>query len=79
MQSRSFNVESRKRSLVKALIWNIIGLSVMTLVGLSMTGSVGLGGTMALINAALGFATYLIYERVWARIHWGRGSWGDDV
>lgn len=79
MQSRSFNLESRKRSLVKALIWNIIGLSVMTLVGLAMTGSVGLGGTMALINAALGFATYLVYERVWARIHWGRDSWGDDV
>lgn len=72
-------MESRKRSLVKALIWNIIGLSVMTLVGLAMTGSVGLGGTMALINAALGFATYLLYERVWANIGWGRGSCGDDV
>ncbi|MDG1117062.1 MAG: DUF2061 domain-containing protein [Flavimaricola sp.] len=71
-------MESRKRSLVKALIWNIIGLSVMTLVGLAMTGSVGLGGTMALINAALGFATYLIYERVWARINWGRINWGRD-
>ena len=72
-------MESRKRSLVKALIWNIIGLSVMTLVGLAMTGSVGLGGTMALINGALGFATYLIYERVWARINWGRVSWSGDA
>lgn len=72
-------MESRKRSLVKALIWNIIGLSVMTLVGLAMTGSVGLGGTMALTNAALGFATYLIYERIWARINWGRVSWDGDA
>ena len=28
----------------------------------------------ALINSALGFGSYLIYERVWTRINWGRHS-----
>lgn len=67
-------METRKRSLVKALVWNTIGLLTMTLVGLAATGSVSLGGTMALINTGLGFACYLIYERVWTRITWGRAN-----
>jgi len=33
---------------------------------------VALGGAMAFVNAAMGFALYLVYERIWARISWGR-------
>jgi uncharacterized membrane protein len=69
-------METRKRSLVKALVWNAIGLASMTLVGVVATGSAGLSGAMALINAALGFASYLIYERVWTRISWGLSHTG---
>lgn len=65
-------METRLRSVVKAVIWNLIGLSVMAIVGLLVTGSLTAGGLMAVINTVLGFATYLVYERVWARIHWGR-------
>jgi uncharacterized membrane protein len=67
-------METGKRSLVKALIWNAIGLASMALVGFLATGSASLGGAMALINSALGFGSYLIYERVWTRINWGRHS-----
>lgn len=65
-------METRQRSFVKAVIWNLIGLATMTLVGLVATGSVALGGTLAIVNTAVGFACYLLYERVWARIGWGR-------
>jgi uncharacterized membrane protein len=65
-------METRIRSIVKALIWQVIGLSVMVVVGLVVTGSLAAGGAMAVTNAALGFVTYLVYERVWARIRWGR-------
>ena len=27
---------------------------------------------MAVINTVIGFATYVLYERVWSRIDWGR-------
>ena len=64
-------METRLRSIVKAVIWNLIGLSVMAVVGLVVTGSLTEGGVMAAINTAIGFATYMIYERVWSRIHWG--------
>ncbi|NIZ59655.1 hypothetical protein DL239_01560 [Sedimentitalea sp. CY04] len=65
-------METRVRSLVKAVIWNIIGLASMALVGFLATGSVAIGGAIALINTAIGFTMYLIYERVWSRIRWGR-------
>lgn len=65
-------MESRRRSLVKAVVWNIMGLATMTAVGFAATGSVGAGGVMAVVNTAIGFTMYLLYERVWAGIGWGR-------
>ncbi|WP_371224379.1 DUF2061 domain-containing protein [Roseovarius sp. 2305UL8-3] len=65
-------MDSQKRTLVKAVVWNAIGLAMMSLVGLIMTGSAMIGGTIALINTALGLSMYFAYERIWARIHWGR-------
>jgi len=53
-------------------MWNALGLVMMSLVGLVMTGSAALGGAMALVNALIGFVTYLLYERIWARVRWGR-------
>ena len=65
-------MESIKRSWTKAVIWNLIGFVSMSLVGFLMTGSASIGGAMALINTALGFSLYLLYERLWARVTWGR-------
>ncbi len=49
-----------------------MGLAMMTLVGLIATGSAAVGGTLAIINTAIGLTLYVIYERVWAGITWGR-------
>ena len=65
-------METRKRTLTKAFLWQLLGLAVMALIGWAMTGSATLGGGLALANAAVGFVTYVLYERVWARIGWGR-------
>lgn len=65
-------METRKRSIVKAVIWNLIGFLSMTLVGLAATGSAKAGGMMALVNTGIGFGAYLLYERLWAQIGWGR-------
>ena len=67
-------METKTRSIVKAGLWTLMGLIIMTLIGFMMTGSVGLGGAMALTNSAIGLVTYVIYERVWARIDWGRDA-----
>ena len=65
-------MDTRRRSVTKAVIWNLIGLAMMALVGLVATGSMALGGKMAVINASLGLSMYVIYERIWANIRWGR-------
>ena len=65
-------METKRRTLVKAILWNVIGFTVMSLVGLLATGSAAVGGAMALANTVIGFLSYLVYERVWTRIDWGR-------
>lgn len=66
------SMDTRRRSILKAVIWNLIGLATMSLVGLVATGSMALGGTLALVNTGVGLVMYLFYERVWAAIRWGR-------
>ncbi len=51
-----------------------MGLAVMTVVGLIATGSAAIGGTLAVVNTAIGLTRYVIYERVWAGIQWGRNA-----
>lgn len=65
-------METTQRSWVKAVLWNVLGLLTMSAVGLAMTGSAVVGGAMAAINTAIGFTLYILYERIWARIGWGR-------
>ena len=65
-------MESRRRSLVKAASWQLSGLATMTALGFAFTGSVTAGGTLAMASAGVGFVCYLIHERVWASISWGR-------
>ncbi|MFV0514906.1 MAG: DUF2061 domain-containing protein [Jhaorihella sp.] len=65
-------METRRRSIVKAVVWSLIGLVTMSVVGLVATGSAALGGTMALLNTGVGLVMYVLYERIWTAIPWGR-------
>jgi uncharacterized membrane protein len=65
-------METRLRSAVKAVTWQALGLAVMTAIGTAVTGSPGAGGAIAVIGSAAGFVTYILHERAWARIRWGR-------
>lgn len=67
-------MERRRRTLLKAIIWNLNGLLVMSGVGYAMTGSVGTGGAMAVVNTVIGLSLYFLYERIWSRISWGRAD-----
>lgn len=65
-------MDTKIRTIIKALVWNLMGLGMMLLVGFLATGSFALGGAMAVVNTAIGLTMYVIYERVWDRISWGR-------
>jgi len=61
-----------RRTLVKAITWQALGLLTMTGIGFVVTGSVGAGGSIALSGAGIGAVFYVVHERVWACIRWGR-------
>ncbi len=65
-------MDTGKRTILKAILWNTLGLAMMALVGFLMTGSLATGGAMAVVNTRSGMTTYVLYERLWARISWGR-------
>lgn len=65
-------MDSGQRTILKAVLWNIIGMAVMALSGYAMTGSLAIGGSLALVNTGIGLVSYVLYERLWARIGWGR-------
>ena len=64
--------DSPRRSIVKALTWQAVGLLVMTTITWLVTGSVTTGGAIALLGAATGMVTYVLHERLWAQVGWGR-------
>ncbi|SLN56803.1 hypothetical protein PSA7680_02955 [Pseudoruegeria aquimaris] len=59
---------------MKAVLWQATGIVSTVLIGLLLTGSAAIGGKIAALNAALGFVLYALYERIWARVRWGRGG-----
>ncbi|MEQ8599471.1 MAG: DUF2061 domain-containing protein [Devosia sp.] len=65
-------MESSARSIVKAVTWQAIGLVTMTLMGWLATGSLVAAGGLALSGALSGFVCFILHERLWARIQWGR-------
>ena len=69
---KGIRMETGKRTLVKTVIWQIVGLLTMSLVGFAITGSVISGGALALANTGVGIVTYITYERIWSKINWGR-------
>lgn len=67
-------METNRRTLAKAVTYQVMGLVVMTLLGALFTGSFGAGGALALLSAAIGALGYILHEKLWAMVGWGRSS-----
>ncbi len=65
-------METTRRIIAKAASWQTVGLVVMTAITYLVTGSVSEGGLIAVVGCACGMAMYVLHERVWANIAWGR-------
>ena len=65
-------MDTPSRTFAKAISWQALGLLVMTLVGWLLTGSAGTGGAMAAVSAIVGLTCYVLHERLWSRVRWGR-------
>lgn len=64
-------MDTNKRTWVKAMTWQLLGLIVMTTINVwyldTWLDSLGL----ALLLAATGMVMFYIHERLWRRIGWG--------
>lgn len=67
-------METPKRTIAKAASWQLLGLLTMAVIGWFFTGSLAAAGSMALVTAVCGLVCYVLHERLWNRIAWGRGE-----
>ena len=65
-------IDTRKRSFTKAVIWKVLGLTVLTLVAFIITGSIKQTGFVAIVYHFLMLCLFVLHERVWNSISWGR-------
>lgn len=65
-------IETRRRSLVKALSWRILAAIITTLVVLAMTGRLEFAAKIGLIDTCVKLLIYFVHERVWNKINYGR-------
>jgi uncharacterized membrane protein len=65
-------IETRRRSLVKALSWRIVAAIITTLVVLAMTGRLEFAAKIGLIDTLVKLVIYFVHERTWNKIDYGR-------
>jgi adenylylsulfate kinase len=65
-------IDSKKRSLIKAISWRLIGLFVLSCIAYFVTGSLEQTGLVAIIYQVFMIALYILHERAWNSTTWGR-------
>ncbi len=67
-------METARRTFVKSITWQAMGIVTMTGLSYPHTGSV-IGALSLATSASLtGFFCFFLHERLWSRVHWGRIS-----
>lgn len=72
-------METNRRTVAKAVTYQLMGLVVMTVLGTLFTGSPGMGGALAVISAMVGVLGYVLHEKLWAAVCWGMQPPGSDL
>ena len=67
-------MESKKRSIAKAISWRIIATIITSSLVLVLTGEWEFAATVGLADTSLKFFIYFSHERFWNRITYGRGE-----
>jgi len=65
-------METKKRSIAKALSWRLIAMAITAALVLILTGEWGFAATIGLVDTSLKFFLYFSHERFWNRIQYGR-------
>lgn len=67
-------MDTHRRTVTKAISYQLVGLVVMTVLGTIFTGSASAGGALAIISGTAGTLSYVLHERLWGLVRWGQLS-----
>jgi len=65
-------METRWRSLVKAVTWRAGGLVMTSGVAYAITGRAGLAASIGILDTVVKLGAFYIHERAWLKIRFGR-------
>lgn len=69
-------MENNKRTLTKAISWQLIGFFMMAVVNYFYMGNFSQGLGLSALLTLIGLVSYYLHERFWASIRWGTGQQG---
>jgi uncharacterized membrane protein len=64
-------MEHSKRTLTKAITWQLIGFVMMAIVNYFYMGNFAQGLGLSALLTLIGMVSYYAHERLWAGIRWG--------
>jgi uncharacterized membrane protein len=67
-------METRIRSLLKAVIYRVVVTIILALVSWYFTHNLTATSAITIIYNVIVIGFYYLYERVWGKIKWGRKS-----
>ena len=65
-------IETRKRSLVKSIIWRIICIAVSIITAYFLTFKIDLSVAIGTTYNAITMILYYFHERFWNKLEWGK-------
>ena len=65
-------METRRRSIAKALSWRFLATLITTAVAYSLTGGLAFAAKIGVIDTAVKVLIYFAHERTWQRISYGK-------
>ena len=64
--------DAHQRSLAKAVSWRLTGSIDTFVLGLLITGSLTIAGTISAVEVFTKILLFYFHERIWTLIRWGR-------
>lgn len=71
-------VESHRRSIVKALTWRVVATVITTSVVFAFTRELALSAGIGLVDTSIKLFSYYSHERLWEKIQFGRKKVKED-
>ena len=65
-------METKKRSVAKAISWRVIATIITSLIVFALTGAWEFAAAIGLADTSFKFFIYFAHERLWNKINFGR-------